>query len=207
MAKTLEQIKADRLRFLNRIYELSGGDEYIFVNMYELGKELNLERDEVMRIYQYLKGEMLIEARGMGGAIGITHLGVMNVEEALANPNEPTQYFPPANIILISGNVTNSQIQQGAMESTQSVCFNEQNRKELIELIKEIREEIKKGGILEKEKTDVMAEIETLESQLKKEKPNSTILKQSLDFIKRVITKTASGVLVEKITSLISTLH
>lgn len=56
----------------------------------------------------------------MGGGLFITHTGVKEVEQALTQPEEPTQHFAAINYIHIQ-NMTQSQIQQGTTASVQQV--------------------------------------------------------------------------------------
>ena len=57
----LEETKAARFKFLNALYEESGGNELVWPNMFELGQTLGFDRNLTQLIAQYLKGEHLIE--------------------------------------------------------------------------------------------------------------------------------------------------
>jgi hypothetical protein len=92
---TLEAKKRQRFLFMNLLYEKTHGNQYEYVDMWALGKELGFTEDQTQLIVQYLGGKDLVDEK-VGGAIGITHYGVVQVEAALSKPNEPTQYFPPA---------------------------------------------------------------------------------------------------------------
>jgi len=98
---SIEQKKKDRFKYLNLLYEKSGGDKLNDQNMFGVGTELGFSEAETMAITQYLNGENLIEHTTIGGGIAITHYGVKEVEGALSHPEESTHYFPPVNIINI----------------------------------------------------------------------------------------------------------
>lgn len=117
MDSSIEEVKKKRFQFLHRLYEITGGDKYHHVNMWELGDELGFDRDETKKISQYLKGEYLLEFGTLDGGINITHEGVKEIEDAFSHPEEPTQYFPSVNIINIH-HMEGSQIQQGSTQST-----------------------------------------------------------------------------------------
>jgi hypothetical protein len=58
---------------------------------------------------------------GGGGGIGMTHQGVLEMEQAQAAPEKPTEHFPPINFIHIE-HMTQSQIQQGTIGSVQQMA-------------------------------------------------------------------------------------
>jgi hypothetical protein len=75
----LTEKKAKRFRFLNGLYEKTDGNEEDVVDMWEIGAAVGLTREDTERVVQYLVGERLIAYVAMGGAIGITHFGVVQV--------------------------------------------------------------------------------------------------------------------------------
>jgi hypothetical protein len=83
----------NRYRFLRGLYDVTGGAENRFANMWELGEELGLSREETSDAVDYLKGEYLLEPKTLGGGIAITHAGVREVEATIENPDEATEHF------------------------------------------------------------------------------------------------------------------
>lgn len=114
----MSKLKKKRLKFIYRIYELSGGNETEVFDMFEIGSELGFNRSETDTIVQYLVGEYLLKHNGRKG-ISITHDGVKEIEAALSDPDQKSHYFPPINIINIH-HMQNSNIQQGTSLTTQS---------------------------------------------------------------------------------------
>jgi hypothetical protein len=90
----LTEKRANRLRLINDVYERTDGDTSEALDMWQLGEELGFESDETQKIVDYLVGEGLLEYRAIGGVVGITHAGVVQVEAALSHPEQPTHYFP-----------------------------------------------------------------------------------------------------------------
>ena len=75
------------------VYEQTGGDQLRMLDKWEVAEKLGLE-EEMMRIeFQYLRGEELLELQTIQGEFTITHLGVLEVEEAMTRPAE-TDHFP-----------------------------------------------------------------------------------------------------------------
>ncbi len=91
------EMNRKRFQFLERLYRLSGGDEHTWKTMWDIGQDLGFDKGVTERIAQYLEGEMLIEFKATGGLIGITHGGVVAVEDALSD-TEPVGDKP-----LVSG--------------------------------------------------------------------------------------------------------
>ncbi|MDY6954693.1 MAG: nucleotide-binding protein [Thermodesulfobacteriota bacterium] len=80
----IEKLTEKRIQFLLRLYEISGGDRFEYGNMFQIGEELSLSRQETKTVAQYLEGEYLIEFTAMGGTIGITQPGIVKAEEILS---------------------------------------------------------------------------------------------------------------------------
>jgi hypothetical protein len=184
--KSIEEMKKQRFQFLNRVYELSGGSQFHFVNMYEIGQEFGFDRESTIDIAQYLSEEGLIENEDTGGNLTISHHGVCEVEEALSNPDKPTTYFPPVNIIHVS-QMINSQIQQGSPGATQAITFAQEKYDELKKVLLALKESIDQLNLQVEQKSDLQAEIQTIEAQMSSSKPKATIITESLGSIRRIL--------------------
>ncbi len=180
----IEQKKKQRFEFLEKLYKETNGSESYMVNMWELGKELEYDRETTSNIVEYLQGEDLPVPRALGGGIAITHYGIKEIEEAYEYPNEPTEHFMPINVINIE-NMNNSSIQQGTIHSTQNNHFDTNELSELKQIISELQKvisELEESDL----KEELVAENETLISQSKSPKPKKNIVKETLKSIKEV---------------------
>ena len=121
-----------RTRFMQALYERTGGSETKVVDGPSLGDELGWPRQETDDVLRYWEAERLIEYIAEEGAIVITHRGVVEVEEALRSPETPTEHFP-ANTIIIHGNVHGSQIQAGSPHAIQSLGSTSELSDDLLE--------------------------------------------------------------------------
>lgn len=184
--KSIEEIKKKRFQFLNRVYELTGGSQFNFVNMCEIGKELDFDNTLTDNIAQYLVEEGLIEHQAFGGIISITHNGIREVEEALSNPDKPTTYFPPVNIIHVN-QMTNSQIVQSSPGATLAMEFAQEKYDELKEVLQALKESIDQFNLQTSQKSDLQADIQTIEAQMLSSKPKATIIRESLSSIRRIL--------------------
>jgi len=189
----LQELKEKRFRFIHRLYEMSGGDEHYIVNEQDIGKELNLPEKEVSKVSQYLIGEGLIKYRALGGFIAITHEGVIEVEHALSEPDQPSYYFPPVNIINIK-HMEGSQIQQGTVDSVQHGTFLIENEKQLSEFIELLKSKLHELEISGDDKSEIEADVSTIEAQIKSSRPKAGIVKECLLSIKRILERASGAV-------------
>ena len=97
---TITKKKAQRFLYLRRIYEITEGKQLVWVNRIELGRELGWDDETTNDVVNYLREERLIETRTFTKA-NITHLGVKVIERALEQPDNSTEYFPAASIIIV----------------------------------------------------------------------------------------------------------
>src|SRR6476646_8020886 len=107
-----------RFNFVQAVYDATSANELQPVDMREIGKNLGLDPQTTQRVFQYLSQEGLIRSVAIGGAIGITHKGIVEIESAMEKPDTPTEHFPAINYIHI-GQMHHSQVQQGTHFSSQ----------------------------------------------------------------------------------------
>ncbi len=118
--KSTQARRLRRTMFMRAVYDATGGSEVRFIDGPSLGDNLGWPRPETDDVMRYWEGEGLIRYETEEGAIAITHKGVVEIEEALAQPESATPHFAP-NTIVILGDVHSSQIQAGSPGSFQSL--------------------------------------------------------------------------------------
>jgi len=193
MKGSMSELSEKRFQFLHRLYELSGGNQNQLFEERDIGEELNLTSEQSDIIGQYLKGEDLIKYVSRR-KIAITHNGVVEIENALLAPDEPTAYFPPVNIINIH-HMEGSQIQQGTIDSTQAGTFEIGNQKQLSEFIELLKDKLPELEISADDKSEIEADVATIEIQMKSNRPKTGFIKESLLSIKRIL-EGASGAVI-----------
>lgn len=201
----IEEKKRKRFQFLRKLYELTDGDESWCLDPSEISKEIGFDEELIDQIVQYLEGEGLIKAVDLAGGIVISHLGVREIEEALSNPDKPTNHFPPVNIISI-GKMINSQIQQASPKATQIITIGENKYGELKEIIQSLKASIDSLDLDSLKKSDLQAEIRTIEAQMSSSKPNAGIISWCLGTIKRILEGVAANAIASVILQKIMTL-
>jgi hypothetical protein len=198
----IEEMRKNRFQFLHRLYEKTEGNEHEMVNMWDLGNELGFDRAETDKISQYLVGEYLMEYAAMGGIINITHQGIIEVENAISHPEEPTQYFPPVNIINIH-HMESSQIQQGTVESTQSQHIESKTKNDISEFVELVKTKLPDLRLDAEDLAEIEADINTVQSQVSSSRPKKSILRECLSSMQRLLEGAAGSVVAQQLIPLI----
>jgi hypothetical protein len=186
MANDIEEARRKRFQFLKRLYEVTEGNRLVSVNLWELGEELGFSRSETDRIDEFLNGEGLIKHIAMGGTVSITHQGVVEVENALSKPDEPTTYFPPVNYIHVQ-NMIGSQIQQGTNQSSQVLTYNNNDIDSILKFVADLKSQLPELKLNAEVQAEVESDISTIESQAKSPRPKFAVIKECLSSVRTVL--------------------
>ncbi|MGI3094394.1 hypothetical protein ACRTEP_23475 [Vibrio diabolicus] len=202
----VERKKALRFRLMKRFYEVTDGRESKQVTLEQLvdiDSATEQELQDSIDAINYLSKENLIKvAAVLGGgfpaAMFIRHKGVIEVEQALSEPDKKTEHFNPTITITNNiGTMTNSSLQQATIDS--SIQANYQlgtdTKEKISELVKQIRSEFEiiKSELSKEQAEDAEAELLTIESQLKASKPKKTILGESFSTLGDITKDVASS--------------
>jgi hypothetical protein len=198
----IQKLKKDRFSFLLQAYEMARGSNRIVINGWDVGGILNFEEEYTSNIFNYLAEEELIEGMGAGLGLLITHAGVKEVEEALSEPNKPTEHFSPINQYNINiGNMSGGAIQQATNNST----INYTNSIDTLNAIKDFTSDLKQfisnSNLTGQQVEELEIDIQTIEIQANAQKPKTDILKSSLNSVKTIIEGMVAGVAATYITS------
>ncbi len=176
---TLEERKLRRFHFLKYLYERTDGNEAAHAEVsYHLGVSLEVYQTE----FRFLAKQGLVD--GTRGIVHLTHAGVVEIEAALSQPDKPTEHFP-VNIIHI-GQMYQSQIQQGAMGSTQEGAFASLDLPALEAFVRDLKTQIPQLGLTDDDEAEVQSDIATIETQLSSPRPKTEIIKESLRSIRNI---------------------
>ena len=205
MANGILEIQRKRFQFLKKLYEVTGGSELDSMNLWEVGAELGFSRSETDRIDEYLTGEGLTTHVALGGLLGITHQGILEVEAALAKPDEPTSYFPPVNIIHVE-QMIGSQIQQGTNQSSQVLTYNANDIEAILKFVADLKSQLSELKLDADTQAEVQADIETIETQIKSPRPKYAIIKECLASLRTILEGIAGNVIAALLVQQIGTL-
>jgi len=132
-AEDLNRREQIRYHLLRRAHELTGGARDCSFNFMQLGQEAGFSPEETRLAMQYLIGEGLLKPRTLAGAVSITHQGVVEIENSIRKPNDPTDHFDPPTFTMVNNNTFNAPVgavQHGAgsvANVTQNVSTNVSN--------------------------------------------------------------------------------
>ena len=202
----IQEIQKKRFQYLEKLYLDTNGDEFETRDHLKLGEELGFSESETSRIYDYLFGEGLIAPVDLGGSIGITHKGIVEIELSLSEPDKPTKYFPPTNIIHVE-HMIGSQIQQGTNQSYQSFSYSLNDFDSIIKFVSDLKSKLTELKFDTESQEEIESDITTIESQIKSPHPKSGIIKECLISMRTILERAASTVIasvfIQQITPLI----
>jgi hypothetical protein len=179
---TINERRLERFRFLKYLYERTGGSEAEHVPHADIAQHVGLSQDQFRDAFQYLMHEGLIN--GTRGTVCLTHAGVVEIEAALSQPDQPTQHFP-VNIIHIE-QVSHSQIQQGTVGSTQSGTFVSLDLAAAAEFVGGLKTMLPQLGLTGDDEAVAKSDLATIETQLSSPRPKLEIIKESLRSIRNI---------------------
>ncbi|QDX97066.1 hypothetical protein EGD00_08175 [Pectobacterium carotovorum subsp. carotovorum] len=198
MNEMLKIKQKQRIEYLNKIYEMADGSTGEFLNGAEVGVQIGLvDGDEALirDIANYLEGEGLIKVNrvsgGFPGFVQLTHFGIKEIEDALENPDKPTQHFMPINILNV-GQMIGSNVQQGTTNSSQNLNVSVDAIAEIKKFISELSYSMDKLALNEDELDEIKAECSTMQAQIGSPKPKKSILKECLNSAKNIL-ESATG--------------
>jgi hypothetical protein len=189
---TTEERVKQRFRFLKALYDRVG-DNIAAGNHYtSLADDIGSDHSAAARFAQHLHSQGLLSLTN-DGQVRITHIGVREIEAAVTKPQLPTQHFP-AYVINIQ-TMTNSSIQQGTQNSSSVIIANQNEVQSLKQLVTNIKESADKISLSSQERTEMEAELQTLESQLSSPKPKHVIVSESLRTLRTILENAGAALL------------
>jgi len=195
----LSELKEKRFRFVNYLYKISEGNPSLGFNMSKIGEALELSPKETGNICQYLNNEQLIRFIAQGGTISITHKGIIEVENALSKPKENTKYFPPAINIIEVKQMIGSQIQQSVLNSKQFNKVAIDSNINILKFIETLKSSLPELPLSDDDKSEMQADITTIETQLSSSRPKYHIVYQSLESIKDILEGIAGSIIAQEL--------
>ena len=198
----IQERKKNRFAVMQTLYELTDGDQSIFIKVGELTQRLGYKEEdfeEIKTIINYLERESLVKVlskmrNGFPLSVSISHKGVVETEAALSEPDRPTEHFLPTINVINVDTMNQSSIQQGSTNSTQITTFTLKDKETFVQLLTELKSEISKVNISNiEDQKDLDLELVTLENQSKSTRPKSSIIKESLDTISTILAGAAGS--------------
>jgi hypothetical protein len=200
-----KEIKKNRFDFLRTLYDETGGDIWKTYFIVDIGRKLDFDPDEAEKIAQYLQDEGLIEIMSKDRDIRILHAGIKEVEEAMEHPDKPTDHFPE-NVIHIE-TMLGSQIVQASPGATQLNILTADDRRTIEEDLALLKEHLDELKLPPEQESDLRAETETIEAQMKSSKPKREVVAGAYASIKGILQSAAGGIAAHTALQLLSQLR
>ena len=168
-------VQARRFELLHTLYRKAQGSPLASVDVEKAGTEVGLPRDEITSGQYYLLQKGLVTGAG-GRRVRLTHEGVDAVERALAEPEQPSSYFPLviAKNVIQAHSIEGSTIQQGTSGSMQSVVISNSDRERVRGLLAELLSELGAVDLAPTVRGEVEVDVQTMDAQLGGPNPKPT---------------------------------
>ena len=180
----LEERRRRRAAFMHALYDAVDASPLPSVLPQALAEPAGLDLEDIEAVVQFLENDGLIASQSLDGDVSITHLGVKEVEQSLARPDEPTEHFPPATHIHVTGNVYG--LQASTIDSTQhvTVVLQDSEREAIAAFTAAFRDAL--GALPEGEREIAQADLQTLEAQLGSPRPRVLVMREALRSLRAV---------------------
>lgn len=191
---SLNEKRTLRTTIMRWLYEATQGDEREIVNGQGFSSIDSVDVGEIAAAIKYLEGEYLLEAHWTMGPslphLQILHGGVVEMERALRTRDEETSHFVPLNSISITnvyGDLNTSQYQQGTSNSSQVLVIQGNEIEQCRILVSAIRENLTELGVSEEVVVELSSDLDSIEEELLKPSPRTSILKAFFGGVRLVI--------------------
>lgn len=192
LPESLDEKRAMRAAFMRLLYEETNGSTNATANEKELGLRFGWDDGTTDLVAEYLQGEGLLEYVAFGGTIAITHAGVVEVEQGLRTPGEPTSHFAAFNQINI-GTATNVALQQGTTNSAQNVTLiNNDQRADVLNLLGEVETIVTTWPRNDPIRVEAETAVEAAKSELAAPATETGRIRNALATVAGVLTKGAT---------------
>lgn len=197
LALNIERRKADRLRVLEEVYDRTDATDRELIDGAVIADALGMSNDYIGNVVRYLEAKGHLTGHWvMSGdvAIQITPHGIDVVETMRSEPDRETaELASHRQTMIIHGNVSNSQIGQAGGDVSQTLSAD--SREQVATFIKNFRAALPSLHLADDVQAEVVAELDTVEAQLRSPRPKRQILQASLNFLRDVAANlTSSGV-------------
>lgn len=184
-ADGLERLRALRFRFLETVYDECSGSTMKIIPHADIATRLDLDHEAASVIAEYLSDEGLLEWQTMGH-FSLTHEGVIEIEDAIANPEAPTEHFPAMINYLRIESMVDSAVQQGTFGSTQSREVVAVDAVALRGVLEELRAALAGAQLDTDDQAEAEAEIMAMSAQVASPRPKAAILREGVATLRRV---------------------
>ncbi len=189
-ADLVSQKQSKRYEILLSLWHASNGTAHKGVIFLEICRNLGIDDFEEAEEYlHYFAAEGLINNKA-GFEIGLSHKGIVEIENSISYPQKSTEHFPST--IIQNFNAPVGSVQTGP-HNTSNVNQNfENNVSEVLKLLNELKNSLKDLPIEQRQEATELTDF--IEGEIVSESPNKTKLKAFLKQLGTFTANTASNV-------------
>ena len=169
-------------QFLIRLFEQTRGDTSAQVSMYDVGKDIGLDRDTSSRVAEGLIGLQLVEIRTLSGGIGISAEGAGEVKRLMGGA-VPT------------GESHRKLTDQPILDQTSSQAVEQ--------AAAELKSKAGNLGLDFEGLSELMADLKTIDAQLSSSRPKTAIIRECLRSLKETLDGLADNASLSKVRGLL----
>ena len=144
--------------YLAELYNLTAGDMNAQVSMYDVGDALDMDKTDAGKLAEDLIGNGLVEVKTLSGGIGITALGIEQVQAAG-----------------LAGDIV-----AGAMSLGSSRVLEAEGKEAVAIVLQDIKSELGRQNTPYDRLEEIVIDIKTLEVQLLSPNPKTAIVREVL---------------------------
>jgi hypothetical protein len=153
-------------QFLIQLFEETGGDPSAQVSMYDIGEGFGLDRDTSSRVAETLIGLQLVEIRTLSGGIGISTEGASEVSR-------------------LTGGVSPADSAPGKL--TDQPVMDPISCRGVEQAAGELKSQAGNLGLDFDGLSELMADLKTIDEQLRSSRPKTAIIRECLCSLKEVL--------------------
>lgn len=179
---TINDLDESGQQFLIQLFEQTRGDTSAQVSMYDVGKDIGLDRDTSSRVAEGLIGLQLVEIRTLSGGIGISAEGADEVNHLMGGAAPTGESHRKLTDQPIMDPISSQAVEQAAAE---------------------LKSKAGNLGLDFEGLSELMADLKTIDAQLSSSRPKTAIIRECLRSLKEVIEGAGNGDSVAKIRALL----
>lgn len=179
---TISELDEDGQQFLIQLFEQTRGDTSAQVSMYDVGKDIGLDRDTSSRVAEGLIGLQLVEILTLSGGIGISTEGADEVKRLMGGT-------------ALTGESPHKLTDQPIMDPISA---------QLVEqAVGELKSKAGNWGLDFAGLSELMADLKTIDAQLSSSRPKTAIIRECLRSLKETLEGLADNESLVKVRSLL----
>jgi hypothetical protein len=179
---TISELDESGQRFLIQLFEQTRGDTSAQVSMYDVGKDINMDRDTSSRVAEILIGLQLVEIRTLSGGISIRSQGADEVKSLMGGA-------------ALTGDSHRKLTDQPIMDQISCQAVEQ--------AAGELKSKAGNLGLDFEGLSELMADLKTIDAQLSSSRPKAAIIRECLRSLKETLVALAENESLMKVRALL----